>query len=134
MNSTINVDSLREKKNIRHRFLNIDAICTKCGCIINWYYENECVVCECGDENFISGKIVIDIRTLLVIRLNELRVICVLHDIPLGSRSRMVFGIIKKVYSSTSIDENLIRKMILRNRKLFWYTRDIESAIKKIER
>lgn len=134
MNSTIDVDILRKESNIRHHFLNTDAICTKCGCILNGYYEDKCVICSCGEDNFISGKIVMDIRTLLNIRLNDLRVICVLHDISLGSRSRMVFGIIKKVYPSTSVNEHLIRIMILKNGKMFWYTRDIETSIKRIKR
>lgn len=132
MDSTIDVDLLRE--NVRHHFLSTDAVCTNCGCILNGYYEDECIICSCGKDSFISGKIAMDIRTLLNIHLNDLRVICVLHDISLGSRSKMVYGIIRKVYPSTSVNEHLIRIMILKNRKMFWYTRDIESAIKRIKR
>ncbi len=122
------------------KYLEIDAICTKCGAIINSYYENSCVLCSCGSKEFVSGQIAIDIRTLLEIQLIELKIICVIHDISLGSRAKMIYGIVKKLhgvdsdsgtYIKKKINENLIRKVIIRKRPTYWYVKEIEKLMSR---
>lgn len=128
---------------MNHHYLETDSVCTNCGAIINSYYEDKCVLCSCGGKQFVSGKVLIDIRNLLDMHLIEIKIICIMQDISLGSRYKMVNGIIRKMYTNDGndargaygdiqkINEKLIRKMVLRNRKMFWYVSDIEKLMSK---
>lgn len=112
------------------RFLETDAICKQCGAVINGYYETSCIVCSCGGDNFVSGRVCIDIRILLNVRLYELKVISLINRLPLGSRSRMTYQIIKKRYSNNiNFDESLIKNMIRSNKKSYWYIKNIKNAL-----
>ena len=120
-------------------YSDVDSICIKCGTIINSYWEDNCVICLCGSSNFVSDKIAIDIRKLLNKHLDDLKVICILHDIALGSRYKIVYEIIKRLYpfqcgKENKITERLIRLMVLRNRRKFWFVVDIENLVRKAER
>lgn len=110
-----------------------DSICLKCGTIVNSYWEDNCTTCSCGGNYFLSGKIVIDIRNLLELHLDDLKILTVTNGFSIGSRPKMVFKLINKRYplpvNIKEIDENLFRKMILRNRKKFWYMRDIDNFL-----
>lgn len=130
-------DFVNEKTD--RRYLDIDAICINCGAIINSYWENSCVICECGSDNFVADKIAVDIRKLLDKHLEDLKVICVLHDITLGSRYKMVYGITQRLYPSMcgkdkKINEQLIRRMVLRNKRKFWFLTNIENLVRKAEK
>lgn len=124
---------IQEASDANRRYIETDSICAKCGAIINSYYEDECVLCSCGGEDFISGQIAIDIRTLLEIQLIELKIICVVNNISLGSRAKMVYGIVNKLHdvnvTEKKINETLIRKIIFRKRPTYWFVKEIEKLM-----
>ena len=129
-----------DKRDTKKRFLATDAICISCGAIINSNYEKDCFVCEgdhkiCDHKDFITGRQSVDLRILLDFHIEDLKAISELHGCSGGSgRSKAVVGIMKKLHSNLDrrIDDVLIRKIIIRNRKKFWFWRDIEDAIGKV--
>ena len=91
----------------------------------------------CKHEDFIKGRQSVDLRILLDFHVEDLRALCEIHGCPEGgSRGKMVINIMKQLYSNLDkrIDERLIRKMIVRNRKKFRFWKDIEDAIGRAKR
>ena len=91
----------------------------------------------CKHEDFIKGRQSVDLRILLDFHVEDLRALCEIHGCPEGgSRGKMVINIMKQLYSNLDkrIDERLIRKMIVRNRKKFRFWKDIEDAISRAKR
>lgn len=128
-----------EKRDTKKRFLTTDAICTKCGVIINSNYEDKCMICGpkdvCDHSEFITGRQSIDLRILLDFRIEDLKALAELHGCAEGGgRTKTVAGLMKKLYANIldkRIDDVLIRKIVLRNRKKFWFWRDIDDAMYK---
>lgn len=96
--------------------------------------KEEDEVCEHTD--FIMGRQSVDLRILLDFHVEDLRALCEIHGCSEGGRGKMVINIMRQLHSNLDkrIDERLIRKMIVRNRKKFRFWRDIESAISKAKR
>lgn len=128
-----------DTRNTKKKFLLTDAICIKCGVIFNSYWEDQCLICYdiekredlCDHREFIIGRQCVDIRTLLDFHLEDLKAIIELSGLPIKSRAEMTYDIMKKWHPSLDkrISAELIRKIIRRNGKRFWYIRDIEKAI-----
>ena len=95
-------------------------------------------VCDrCDHVDFIMGRQSVDLRILLDFHVEDLRALCEIHGCSEGgSRGRMVVNIMKQLYSNLDkrIDERLIRKMIVRNRKKFRFWKDIEAAISRAKK
>lgn len=134
-----------DTRNTKKKFLPTDAICIKCGVIFNSYWEDQCLICYdiekdrkdvCDHMEFLVGKQSVDIRTLLDFHLEDLRAICDLNGLSIKSRAEMTYDILKKWNPSLDrrINYNLIRMIIRRNGKRFWYIRDIEKAISKVKK
>lgn len=134
-----------DTRNTKKRYMVTDAICLKCGIIFNSYWEDQCVICYdiekdreyiCDHRDFIVGKQSVGLRKLLDYHLEELRVLCDIHGLSLRSRPEMAYDLMKKMHSSLDkrITIEVIRKVIIRNRKRFWYVQDIDDAIHKIRR
>lgn len=86
----------------------------------------------CRHTDFITGRQSVDLRILLDFHLEDIRALCEIHGCPEGgSRGKMVVNIMKHLHSNLDkrVDERLVRKMIIRNRKKFRFWRDIEDAI-----
>ena len=97
--------------------------------------EESHIVCDHTD--FIMGRQSVDLRILLDFHVEDLRAICEIHGCPEGgSRGRMVVNIMRQLYPSLDkrIDERLVRKMIVRNRKKFRFWKDIEEAISRAKK
>lgn len=141
-----------DTRNTKKTFLLTDAICIDCGAIFNSVYEDECILCDEGDKeakveehkeyrpkcnhrNFITGKQSIDIRILLDFHIEDIIALCELHGCSTGSRAKMTANIMKKIYPylNERIDEMLIRKIIKRNSRSFWYIKDIDLALDNIK-
>ncbi len=128
-----------DNRNSKKRFLPTDAICTKCGTIINSCYEDACFVCEddtemCDHSEFITGHQSVDLRILLNFRIEDLKALAELHGCAEGSgRAKAVAGLMKKLHADLDkrINDILIRKIILRNRKKFWFWKDLDDAVIK---
>lgn len=127
-----------DTRDSKKRYLETDGICIECGTITNNYYNDNCLICKCKSREFISGRISIDIRHILDIHIQELRVICEFEGLSTGSRSQMTINLIRKIYPQLStnpkykkVDDTLIRKIIIRNRKKFYYIIDLEDMITK---
>lgn len=125
-------------RNSKKRILESDNICINCGCIINGYWEDSCIICECKGRDFVVGKISRDIRLLLEMNIDELKIICDLEGIsPNNSRSRLTINLMRKIHPILKnrkyqlIDEILIRKIILRNHRKFRYMQEIEDFVKR---
>lgn len=91
----------------------------------------------CQHEDFIKGRQSVDLRILLDFHVEDLRALCEIHGCSEGgSRGKMVINIMRQLHSSLDkrIDERLVRKMIIRNRKKFRFWRDIEDAIGRAKR
>ena len=91
----------------------------------------------CQHQDFIKGRQSVDLRILLDFHMEDIRALCELHGCPEGgSRGKMVINIMRQLHSNLDkrIDERLVRKMIVRNRKKFRFWRDIECAISKAKR
>lgn len=91
----------------------------------------------CRHEDFIKGRQSVDLRILLDFHVEDLRALCEIHGCSEGgSRGKMVINIMRQLHSSLDkrIDERLVRKMIIRNRKKFRFWRDIEDAIGRAKR
>lgn len=143
-------ESEMEKEDTRDskkRYLVTDAICCICGCINNYFWEKKCVICKGDRRNFISGKIGVDIRLLIGFHLEDLKALCEIEGISQGTRAKMVVGILKKFYGKSKkisggsidnidrrIDERLVRKIITRNKRAYWYLIDIEGAMERAKR
>lgn len=131
-----------DKRDTRKMFLKTDAICTKCGVIINSNYEDTCMICNdhvdpCDHSEFITGHQSVNLRILLDFPIEDLRALAELHGCSEGSgRTKTVAGIMKKLHSDLDhrINDTLIRKIVLRNRKKFWFWKDIDSEMKKVRR
>lgn len=128
----------KDKRNTKKRFLITDGICLKCGAIVNYNYEKRCILC-CGSNEFLVGEQSKVLRELLELHIDELKYICKIKKLATGSRIKMVSEIFKKIFPKLvnideRIDYNLIRKIIIRNRKRFWFVTDIENAIFKVKR
>jgi hypothetical protein len=126
-----------DKRNSRKRFLTTDAICVHCGTIINSCYEDACFICDdpaevCDHREFITGHQSVDLRILLNFRIEDLKALAELHGCSEGNgRAKTVAGLMKKLHTNLDkrIDDRLIRKIILRNRKKFWFWRDLDDAV-----
>jgi hypothetical protein len=120
-------------RNTKRKYLTTDGICYGCGCINNAYYEDRCVICNCGGTSFISGKISVDLRLLIDFHIEELKATCEIHGVGIGGRAKMVADILYKIDNrvDSRVNEKLVRKIIARNKKKFWFVRDIESAVIK---
>ena len=91
----------------------------------------------CDHTDFIMGRQSVDLRILLDFHLEDIRALCEIHGCSEGgSRGKMVVNIMKHLHSNLDkrIDEHLVRKMIIRNRKKFRFWRDIDSALSKAKR
>ncbi len=129
-----------DKRDTKKRFLTTDAICTKCGVIINSNYEEDCFICDdsiktCDHNDFITGRQSVDLRILLDFHIDDLKALAELHGCSEGGgRTKTVAGLMKKLYAGSidkRINDALIRKIVLRNRKKFWFWRDIDDAMSK---
>lgn len=128
-----------DKRDTRKRFLTTDAICTTCGTIINSNYEDDCFICDdgykiCEHKDFITGRQSVDLRILLDFRIEDLKALAELHGCSEGSgRTKVVAGLMKKLHANLDnrIDDILIRKIVLRNRKKFWFWKDLDDAVTK---
>ncbi len=121
-----------DKRNTKRRFLPTDGICLHCAAIINSVYEEQCIICDCGSNNFITGFISIQIRSLLNLEIYDLEALNELRGYGTGSRPKMVINILKS--SNKKINEELIRKIIIRNRKKFFYMKNIDNIITKTKK
>lgn len=86
----------------------------------------------CQHEDFIKGRQSVDLRILLDFHVEDLRALCEIHGCSEGgSRGKMVVNIMRQLHSNLDkrINELLVRKMIIRNRKKFRFWKDIEAAI-----
>ena len=129
-------DVIREDtRNTKRRYLQTDSICSVCGAIVNSFYEDRCLVCDCGGTSFISGKIGVDLRLLLDFHIEDLKAICEIHGVRCGSRVQIIVAILKDLSNKRLLDdkinERLIRKIIIRNRKKFWFVKDIGDAVSR---
>ena len=91
----------------------------------------------CDHKDFIMGRQSVDLRILLDFHVEDLRALCEIHGCTEGgSRGKMVINIMKQLYSNLDkrINERLVRKMIVRNRKKFRFWRDIEDAINRAKK
>lgn len=129
-----------DKRNSKKRYLTTDGVCFRCGAIVNYNFQLRCILC-CGSEEFLVGEYGQVLRELLELDIEKLKAICELRGISgcSRSRSRMVLGLFKVIFPKLTkvdsrIDEMLISKIITRNRKKFWFVRDIEEAICSIRR
>jgi hypothetical protein len=85
-------------------------------------------MCKCGSAEFISGKICVDLRSLMDLKMEQLENLCEIRNIPIGTKAQMIIRLLKdfdrKVFDKR-IDEPLIRKIIKRNKKKFRFTVDL---------
>jgi hypothetical protein len=91
----------------------------------------------CEHTDFIIGRQSVDLRILLDFHVEDLRALCEIHGCPEGgSRGKMVVNIMKQLHSNLDkrINELLVRKMIVRNRKKFRFWKDIEDAISRAKK
>ncbi len=128
-----------DKRNSIRRYLQTDSVCSICGAIVNSFYEDRCLVCDCGGTSFISGKTGVNLRVLLDFHLEELRGLCEIHGVRYGGRAQMVIRVLRKIdrvgkVDDNRIDEMLIRKIIIRNRKRFWFVKDIDDAVSRVRK
>lgn len=131
-----------DRRNSKKRFLTTDAICTKCGAITNSCYEDACVICDevieiCDHSEFITGHQSVSLRILLNFRIEDLKALAELHGCAEGSgRAKAVAGLMKKLHTNLDkrINDILIRKIILRNRKKFWFWKDLDEAVIKAKK
>lgn len=127
-----------DKRNSKRMFLKTDAICLACGTILNAYYENECFICKCGesgDDNFITGKLGVNVRLLLMFHIEELKALCEISGTRIGGRSQMVVGLLRNFEKSEGrnfderIDIYFVNRIIRRNKRCFWFIEDIANAM-----
>jgi hypothetical protein len=131
-----------DKRNSKKRYLPTDAICVRCGCVNNGYWESECVICscKCGGHDFIAGKLGIDLRLLLDLKIDEIRMMCESCDVACGNKSRaeMTVLLLREFHWFQDFDrlitKELIRKILKRNKKKFRFTLDIESEVIKVKK
>lgn len=127
-------------RNSRRRFLQTDSICSICGAICNSIYEERCLICDCGSTSFISGDIGVNLRLLLNFHYEDLRALCEIHGVIYGNRAGMVVRILKELSNERlvefdiRINEELIRRIIKRNHKKFWFIKDIEDAVYRVRK
>lgn len=91
----------------------------------------------CQHEDFIKGRQSVDLRILLDFHVDDLRALCEIHGCSEGgSRGKMVVNIMRQLHSNLDkrINELLVRKMIIRNRKKFRFWKDIEDAISRAKK
>ena len=132
-----------DKRDTKKMFLTTDAICTDCGAIINSNYDDSCIICEddtqtpCNHSDFITGNQSVSLRILLDFHIEDLKALAELHGCSNGSsRTKAVAGIMKKLYKDLDdrINDTLIRKVIVRNRKKFWFWKDTDAEMKKVKK
>ena len=127
-----------DKRNTRSTFLESDAICVRCGAISNGYWEDSCVICQCGSEDFVTGRVGVSLRLLMRFHMAELDALAEIHGTGKGSRTKTVIGLlrrferIEKRKFDERIDEDLVRKILARNKKCFWFIRDIANAMERV--
>lgn len=91
----------------------------------------------CEHTDFIMGRQSVDLRILLDFHVEDLRALCEIHGCSEGgSRGKMVINIMRQLHSNLDkrINELLVRKMIVRNRKRFRFWKDIEDAINRAKK
>lgn len=119
-----------DKRNSKKRFLRTDAVCVTCGSINNHYWYDSCIICmcKCGSAEFISGKLIVDLRSLMDLKLEQIESLCEVRNIRIGSKVHMIIRLLqdfdKKIFDKR-VDELLIRKIIKRNKKKFRFTVDL---------
>jgi hypothetical protein len=128
-----------DKRNSKWRYLETDAVCVICGCINNHRYYDSCIICKCkcGNSEFIHGKLSIDLRLLMDFHIEELKSLCEIRGIGVGTRSGMVVRLLKQFYMERfdeRINEQLIKKIMVRNKKKFRFAIDITDAVQKVKR
>lgn len=128
-----------DKRNSRWRYLETDAVCVSCGCINNHHYYDTCVICrcKCGNSLFIYGKLSIDLRLLLDLKIEEIKDLCEMRGLYLGSRASMIVRILKHFHKGRfdeRINEQLIKKIMMRNKRKFKFAVDIDNAVQKVKR
>jgi len=128
-----------DKRNSKQRYLETDAVCLSCGCINNHHYYNSCVVCrcKCGNSEFIYGKISIDLRLLMDLDVEELKSMCEIRGIYTGSRASMTVRLLREFHKDAfdkRVNEQLIKKIMKRNKKKFRFTVDITEAVCKVKK
>lgn len=92
---------------------------------------------KCEHKDFIIGRQGVDLRILLDFHVEDIRALCEIHGCSEGgSRGKMVINIMKQLYPHLDkrINENLVRKMIIRNRKKFRFWKDIQDAIDRAKK
>ena len=120
-----------DKRNSKKRYLPTDAVCTVCGCINNFYYYDQCTICacKCGSHLFIAGKLGIDLRLLLDLDIDEIKMMCETRGLLYGTRSEMTVKLLREFHWFEGFDDvitvSLIRKILKRNKKKFRFTFDI---------
>lgn len=105
--------------------------------IIRFINDKEDDKDSCSHIDFIMGRESVDLRILLDFHLDDLRALCEIHGCSEGgSRGKMVVNIMKRLHPNLDkrINERLVRKMIVRNRKKFRFWKDIECAISKAKK
>jgi hypothetical protein len=91
----------------------------------------------CEHTDFIIGRQSVDLRILLDFHVEDLRALCEIHGCSEGgSRGKMVVNIMRQLHPNLDkrIDELLVRKMIVRNRKKFRFWKNIEDAINRAKK
>lgn len=91
----------------------------------------------CQHADFIIGRQSVDLRILLDFHVEDIRALCEIHGCPEGgSRGKMVVNIMRHLHSNLDkrIDDRLVRKMIIRNRKKFRFWKNIEDAINRAKK
>jgi hypothetical protein len=130
-----------DKRNTKKRYLVTDGICFRCCTIVNYSYEKRCTIC-CGSNEFLIGEHGHVLRELLELDIEQVKFACELRGVSgsrSGSRSKLTLDLFKLIFPKlTNIDNRIneffIQKIIYRNRKRFWYVKDIESIINDIRR
>lgn len=130
-----------DKRNTKKRYLTTDGICFRCAAIVNYVYEDRCILC-CGSEEFLVGEYSRVLRELLELDIEQVRIACELRGVSgyrSGSRVKLTLELFRLIFPKLTkidrrIDEMFIKKIIYRNRRRFWYLADIESVINDIRR
>lgn len=130
-----------DKRNSKKTYLPTDALCVRCGCINNHFWYSDCVVCECNcgnDDIFIAGKLGIDLRLLLDLGIEEIKMMCETRGYSCSTRSVMTVRLLRDFHWFPDFDKiitkELIRKILKRNKKKFRFTVDLVNEVSKIKK
>ena len=128
-------------KSVKRRYLETDMICIKCGIIFNGYYEDDCVICyedkerdeKCNHDEFVTGDKVVYLRYLLDMHIDELCIVNAMCGYSNSNKNRMTINIMKNTYHKLDkkINEDLVKKITYRNKRRFWYVKDVKREVLK---